>query len=64
MEIKIRDPVILLEKPNGHSAQHHKLTVGKIYKCLGFMGSNIVTTTDEPGETASYHIGRVISVPE
>lgn len=59
MAIKNGDPVRLLEKPNGRAAREYPLTVGRIYQCKGHMGSNIITTTDVPGETASYHQGRV-----
>lgn len=59
MAIKPGDDVRLLEKPTGYLSKHHPLTVGNIYKCLGFMGSCIVTTTDKPGEDASYYHGRV-----
>jgi hypothetical protein len=62
MAIAIRDHVKLVEKPDGGLARLLALTVGNTYECLGFMGSNIVTTTDVPGETASYHIGRVTPV--
>jgi hypothetical protein len=62
MAIAIGDQVKLVEKPDGCLARQHALTVGNTYECLGFMGSNIVTTTDDPSEPASYHIGRVRSV--
>jgi hypothetical protein len=63
MTIKVGDLVRLDKKPDGCLASQHALTVGNICQCRGFMGSNIVTTTDEPGETASYHIGRVSPAP-
>lgn len=59
MSIKPGDSVRLKEKPNGYLSKHYALTVGHVYVCTGFMGSNIVTTTDLPDETASYHIDRV-----
>lgn len=58
-EIRPGDDVKLNEKPDGCLSKHYALTEGHIYQCLGFMGSNIVTTTDEPGESASYYRGRV-----
>lgn len=60
MTIQRGDKVVLREKPDGCTSQHYPLTVGATYVCKDFMGSNIVTTTDVPGETASYHIGRVV----
>lgn len=57
--IKRGDDVILIEKPDGHTSRHYALTVGKTYRCLDFDGSNIITTTDEPGETANYGRSRV-----
>lgn len=57
------DDVKLNEKPDGCLSKHYPLTVGRIYQCLGFMGSNIITTTDEPGESASYYRGRVSKAP-
>jgi hypothetical protein len=59
MSIGKGDTVVLKEKPNGYTSRDYALTVGQTYTCLGFMGSNIITTTDVPGETASYHRGRV-----
>lgn len=59
MAIKVGDDVVLREKPTGYLSKHYPLTVGNTYKCLGFMGSNIVTTTDNPGEDAAYYHGRV-----
>lgn len=59
MSIKRGDKVRLLEKPTGYTSQHYPLTVGKVYRCEDFDGSNIITTTDEPGVTASYNRGRV-----
>lgn len=59
MNIQEGDKVILKEKPNGYASKHYALTKGNTYICLGFMGSNIVTTTDVPGDSASYHWERV-----
>lgn len=58
-DIKTGDTVVLIEKPNGCLSNFYNLTVGNNYTCLGFMGSNIVTTTDTPGETGSYNRWRV-----
>jgi hypothetical protein len=59
MNIKTGDKVRLKEKPTGYTARDYALTEGQVYVCQGFMGSNIITTTDVPGETASYHWERV-----
>lgn len=53
------DLVILVEKPDGYTSRHYPLTVGATYEVLDFDGSNVVTTTDVPGETARYWRGRV-----
>ncbi len=45
--------------PDGRTAQHYPLTVGNVYRVMGFDGSNVITTTDEPGREASYWRGRV-----
>lgn len=57
--IKRGDMVRLISKPDGHLSQHCSLTVGNLYKVEGFMGTNIITDSDVPGETASYWLGRV-----
>lgn len=59
MNIQHGDSVRLKEKPTGYTARDYALTEGQVYVCQGFMGSNIITTTDIPGETASYHRERV-----
>jgi len=59
MNIQHGDSVRLKEKPTGYTTRDYALTVGQTYVCQGFMGSNIITTTDNPGETASYHRDRV-----
>lgn len=51
--------VRLLSLPTGCTAKHYPLTLGHTYRVLGFDGSNVVTTTDEPGCTASYWRGRI-----
>lgn len=53
------DQVRLLSKPDGCQSAEYPLTVGNIYQVLDFRGSNVVTTTDNPGETANYWRGRV-----
>lgn len=57
--LNVTDTVVLLSKPDGYVSGHLPLTVGARYKVLGFMESNVVTTTDEPGLTGSYWRGRV-----
>lgn len=52
-------PVILLEKPTGKESQHYPLTGGNTYEFLEWSGSNVVITTDVPGETASIHYSRI-----
>jgi len=51
--------VTLLEKPTGHDSQHYPLTVMKKYRFLEWSGSNVLITTDVPGETASVHYSRI-----
>lgn len=51
--------VRLLSKPDGCASRDYPLTVGNTYSVLGFDGSNVITTTDEPGRTAAYWRGRV-----
>lgn len=51
--------VRLLTKPEGYTSQHLPLTAGNTYVFLRYDGSNVVTTTDVPGETGSYWQGRV-----
>ena len=51
--------VTLIEKPNGKESQHSPLTVGNVYAFLEWSGSNVVITTDVPGETASVHYSRI-----
>jgi len=52
-------PVTLLEMPDGHTSKDYPLTVGNTYEFVDWSGSNIVITTDVPGETASIHYSRV-----
>lgn len=52
-------PVTLLEKPTGYDSQHYPLTVGNTYEFLEWSGSNVLITTDAPGETASIHYSRI-----
>lgn len=56
------DRVRLLSKPDGVHSQHYPLTVGAEYEVVGFIGSNVQTTTDEPGLCADYWRGRVEKV--
>lgn len=58
-DLRPGDQVRLVSKPTGHSSQHLPLTVGRTYDFKHFDGSNVVTSTDEPDETASYWRGRV-----
>ena len=53
------DIVELLEKPTGCTSQHYDLTVGDFYRFNEYAGSCVITTSNEPGETAMYHHGRV-----
>lgn len=53
------DFVRLISKPEGCYSQHLPLTVGSVYQIKYFDGSNVVTTTDLPGETGSYWNGRI-----
>jgi hypothetical protein len=52
--------VKLISAPDGAMSKHYPLTVGNTYEVKGFEGSNVITTTDEPGRAASYWIGRVV----
>lgn len=52
-------PVTLIEKPTGKESQHSPLTVGNVYEFLEWSGSNVLITTDVPGETASIHYSRI-----
>lgn len=63
-KIKPGDLVRLLTRPEGCSTQHLPLTVGSIYEVHYLDGSNVVTSTDVPGETGSYWRGRVETVNE
>jgi len=58
-QIKLGVDVVLLTKPDGCMSRHYPLTAGKTYRVLDLNGSNVVTTTDVPGETANYWRGRV-----
>lgn len=57
--LKKNDWVTLLEMPDGYTARNAPLTIGKAYQIKGLEGSCVVTTTDVPGETATYYRGRV-----
>lgn len=51
--------VKLVSLPTGCMSKHYPLTVGNTYHVLGFEVGNVVTTTDEPGRSASYSRTRV-----
>jgi hypothetical protein len=53
------DKVKLLSLPTGCTSKEYALTVGALYEVLYLDGSNVVTTTDIPGETGGYWRGRV-----
>lgn len=53
------DIVQLLEKPTGCTSQHCDLTVGDFYRFNEYAGSCVITTSNKPGETAMYYLGRV-----
>lgn len=53
------DTVRLISMPSGAISQDYPLTVGREYVIRGFVGSNVVTTCDEPGRTVDYWRGRV-----
>lgn len=57
--IVVGERIQLLSKPDGYSSQSAPLTVGAEYQVLGLDGSNVITSTDVAGETASYWRGRV-----
>ncbi len=59
-KIRTGASVKLISAPDGVMSKHYPLTVGKTYEVRGFEGSNVITTTDEPGHMASYWIGRVV----
>lgn len=59
-KIKVGASVKLISAPNGVTSKHYPLTVGKTYEVKAFEGSNVITTTDEPGHMASFWIGRVV----
>ena len=56
------DAVRLLELPERCLRQdaYVNLTIGNVYSVLYLDGSNVVTTTDVPGEEASYWRGRCV----
>lgn len=56
------DSVRLITKPDGYTSQHLPLTVGNIYTVHDFDGSNVITTTDDPGAEGHYWRGRVEKV--
>ena len=56
------DSIRLITKPDGCESTCYPLTVGGVYQVVDFMGSNVVTTTDVPNETADYWRGRVLKI--
>jgi len=56
--------VKLLEKPCGYVTKDYKLTVDNNYIVIGFEGSNVITTTDEPDINCSYNRQRVERLKE
>lgn len=53
------DTVELITKPTGYTSRHYNLSVGAHYQVLDRVGSCVVTTSDQPDETAMYHHERV-----
>lgn len=61
-DLKRGDAVVLNELPTGYFSSLAPLTVGNTYDVVDFDGNNVITTTDVPGETSSYHRSRVTKV--
>jgi hypothetical protein len=57
--IIIGDRVILISKPTGCVSKDYPLTVGNTYEVVGFYGSNVITTCDEPNKVVDYWRRRV-----
>lgn len=60
--LAVGDSVVLLSLPDGYESRHYPLTLGATYEVQAFMGSNVVTTSDEPSLSADYWRGRVAKV--
>ena len=63
-ELIVGDIVTLIEKPTGYVSKNYALTIGNNYKIVSFIGSCVVTTSDDPQQTAMYHYSRVKKVKE
>lgn len=62
-KIEVGDRVKLLSMPGSCVDYYgYKLTVGNVYEVLDFDGSNVITTSDQPGQRASYNRERVEKV--
>jgi hypothetical protein len=55
MMFAVGDLVRLTVEPSGYMSKYAPVTVGNIYEVKGYMGSCLVTTSDEPNETVSLH---------
>lgn len=56
----IGDKVILTQLPERYyRGEYCPLTLGRIYIVVSLDGSNVITTSDDPGITQSYNYERV-----
>ena len=60
--LKPGDRVRLIEKPTGQTASSLPLTVGNVYIVRYVDGSNVCTSTDQPGLDGHYWRGGVVKV--
>jgi len=59
MEMNRGDTIQLIEKPDGYESRHYPLTVGNQYTVIGWMGSAVQITCDDPDRTVAIYHGRM-----